>query len=109
MTEPIGDHDVANLTVHKTVSVIPQAVTPLTGATVSALGSLLLLTPAGTLATLTIAFPSAQNGQYFTILTTAIVTALTVTNATISGGSPTALAANTSYKYVYFNSVWYRN
>ena len=80
-----------------------------TGATVSATGSLLLLTPAGTLATLTVAFPSAQNGQYFTILSTQIVTALTVTNATISGGAPTALAANSATKYIFFSGTWYRN
>lgn len=108
-SEPLGEQTIVKLKVQSVLMVTPQVVTPIAADTVTANSSLLLLTPAGTLATLTIKFPPAQNGQYFTILTTAIVTALTVTNATISGGAPTALAANASYKYIFYNGTWYKN
>ena len=108
-SEPLGEQTIVNLKVTGVLAVTPQVVVPVAADTVTARSSLLLLTPAGTLATLTIKFPSAQNGQHFTVLSTAVVTALTVTNATISGGAPTALTANSANKFIFYNGTWYKN
>jgi hypothetical protein len=49
-----------------------------------------------------VAFPSApSDGQQLLIAPSQAVTTLTVTGATISGGSPAALAANTALRYVF--------
>jgi len=81
-----------------------QAATPVTGATVvmtdNATGGLLYLTPAGTLATLTINLPSnakSRIGQIERVFTTQAITALTL--GQVGGGAtivnaPTTLAAN---------------
>ena len=83
---------------------IVTAITPATGDTVTANATknreTIYLTPAGTLAALTLVFPSAANsriGQTLTVFSTQIVTALTVPAAglTIAGAAVTALAANT--------------
>lgn len=89
---------------------------PLTGTTItSAAGtSNLVLTPAGTIAALTVALPPAAtnvDGAIFTISTSQTVTALTVTagvgNSLIS--SPTTLTANNDVSFIWraSNTSWY--
>lgn len=95
-----------------------QQVTPLTGNTVAANSptTLLDLTPAGTLAALTVTFPAAPvDGQSFKIFTTQILTALTLQAAsgsgqTINGAVTTLGTANTGVEYFYDASAatWYR-
>ncbi len=93
-----------------------QLVVPTTGNTVSANGptQLLLLQPAGTLATLTVVMPSAPvDGQRFKVYSSQTLTALTVnpaTGQTINGTAITTLSAGTSFVYIYngSNSTWYR-
>lgn len=87
---------------------------PLTGATIAATTSLndvtLVLTPAGTIATLTVTMPATPfNGQRFLITSTQIVTALTLAGGTIVGAT-TALAVNTAVEYVYVlaTTSWYK-
>lgn len=90
--------------------------TPTTGTTVAALGptQLVQLTPAGTLATLTVTMPPTPvDGQRFRIFTTQTLTALTITagsGQTINGTAVTTLSANTAVSYIYngTNSTWYR-
>ena len=76
---------------------------PLTGATVTVgATSHLVLNPAGTLATLTIAFPAnPKNGQLFNVTSSQIVTALTVTGATFADAAPADLAVFTPLQYIY--------
>lgn len=96
---------------------------PLTGAsiTVTAQQRRLILEPAGTIATLTVVFPAASgllDNQLFGLCTTAIVTALTVTNGagTTVLNPPTALlvpvatGAGSCVEWVYrqANTSWYR-
>jgi hypothetical protein len=73
-------------------------------ATAGACTSVLQLTPAGTLATLTIKTPLYPvDGEVMQIFSTQIITALTMTasqSQTIDGGL-TALAANTGYAWLY--------
>lgn len=86
------------------------AYSPLTAAslTFNALGNdeELYLTPAGTIAALTITFPTdalSRIGQQIGFTSTQIVTALTLTlpgSVTIVGTSPTALAANSRYIFI---------
>lgn len=89
---------------------------PLTGVTLTTVAgtSKLVLTPAGTIAALTVALPPAvgnTEGATFTIGSSQVVTALTVTagagNTLIS--SPTTIAANGSVTFVWraSNSSWY--
>jgi hypothetical protein len=71
-----------------------QRVTPLTAATVTATTGVdalvLLIAPAGTIAALTVVFPTNPvDGQNFVIRCSQIVTTLTVTGTVV--GSPTAL------------------
>lgn len=69
-----------------------------------------IIEPAGTLATLTIASPSApRDGQRMNIVSTQILTAITLSVGTFAGGI-TTLAANGSASYVYVASQtkWYR-
>ena len=72
---------------------VTQYASPLTGTTVtiSAANTWLILTPAGTIAALTVALPTATDQQEVIITSSAIVTALTLTG-TVSGG-PTTLSA----------------
>lgn len=96
-------------------SASPLTGTTVTGSTVTGSSDLdVYLTPAGTLATLTMAFPSDANswiGQVLRVLTTQAVTALTVSGsgATIYGTAVTALTAGqvVSYKKLASN-VWFR-
>lgn len=89
---------------------------PLTGTTITTVAgtSKLVLTPAATIAALTVALPPAVgnvDGATFTIGSSQVVTALTVTagagNTLIS--SPAAMTANGSVTFVYraSNSSWY--
>lgn len=91
--------------------------TPLTGFAITVPNGTTIeqLTPAGTLATGAITFPSAPyNGQALTIYSSATVTAFTTTapsGQTITGGySAASFAAGTSATWVYqlSNTTWYR-
>jgi len=67
------------------------------------------LTPAGTLATLTIKLPPGPRpGQDVSILSTQVVTALTVQNSAgvAVAGAPTSLAINTEVLMRYTGTVW---
>jgi len=73
----------------------------------------LILEPAGTLATGTVTMPEAKtNGQTFSISSTQIITALTITpnSGQTVRGTITTLAANSFASWVYraANSTWYR-
>jgi UDP-3-O-[3-hydroxymyristoyl] glucosamine N-acyltransferase len=73
----------------------------------------LYLTPAGTLATLTVTLPTEANsaiGQQVEIGTTQIITALTINGATNILGNVTTLAANglVGFRKVAANT-WLRN
>jgi hypothetical protein len=78
-----------------------QPVTPTTGQTVAATSDnrdrMLTLTPAGTLAALTITFPTdaaSRIGQQLCITTSQAITALTATAGPTIGGFPSAASAN---------------
>jgi hypothetical protein len=91
------------------------AISPTAGGTVTALTDnantydTLYLTPAGTLATLTINLQaSPADGQYLTILSTQNVTALTFSvsgSLTLGGGLPSALTANVPVKMQCINTT----
>jgi hypothetical protein len=88
--------------------ITPQAAVPVAGATVIMSGPSLSLTPAGTLATLTIRLPSnPKPGMVATIISSTAVTALTLLTATGAAvtGAPTALVANTQVRMQYMGSV----
>ena len=89
-----------------------QAVAPATGNTVvvSAGTTALLLSPAGTLATLTITLPSSPvNGQALVIATSQALTALTVNGGTIVGTLTTlALGGFAYFVYDSATSKWFR-
>ncbi len=73
--------------------------TPTSGGTVTAPVNtgLIYLTPAGTLATLTVNLPALADGHSVTVFTTQIITALTVaapSGGTLTGATLTSLAAN---------------
>jgi hypothetical protein len=73
-----------------------QYATPVTGSTVTfnPFTGVLSLNPAGTLAALTIVFPSAPfDGEPLIIATTQTITALTITSAKALATTPTTLAA----------------
>ncbi len=84
---------------------------PTTGQTIvptSACG-LALVDPAGTLAALTVTFPSGPaEGQFFQVFTTQALTALTFTGGT-AVAAPSTLAANgsASFQYSTVTSKWY--
>lgn len=95
-------------------ALVSQYGVPLTGTTVTvATGNTwLILTPAGTLAALTIALPTNRTDkQEVLVNSTQILTALTVSGAgTTVVGAPTTLAANGFFKMRYdavLNS-WFR-
>jgi hypothetical protein len=78
--------------------IAPQAATPIAGAVISMSGPSLFLTPAGTLATLTVRLPAGPSaGDMASIVSTAAVTTLTMQTATggAVSGAPTALVVNT--------------
>ena len=90
-------------------SVAPTQLSPTAGNTVSMSVPSLYLTPAGTLATLTIRLPAnPKAGQTASIVSTAAVTALTMQTATggAVAGSPTALVANTRVTMQYIGGAW---
>ena len=85
---------------------------PITGATVaiSAPNTSLLIEPAGTLASLTVNFPSSPaDSDEIRFSSTQIVTALTLANGTIVGPI-VSLAVGSFAQYVYrsVNTSWYR-
>jgi hypothetical protein len=88
-----------------------QLVVPTSGNTVVATGGIdglvLQLAPAGTLATLAVAWPtSAVDGQSFTLKSSQAVTALTVIGSV--AGAPSALTAGYSRTFLWNNtaSAW---
>jgi hypothetical protein len=88
--------------------VAPVVNTPVAGATVAMTGNSLYLTPAGTLATLTIKLPpSPIAGQTVAIVSTAAVTTLTMQTAAggAVAGAPTALVANTEVRMRWVNAT----
>lgn len=97
-----------------------QYESPTAGATVQVTDAdddiFLLLTPSGTIATLTVKLPaspaSIRDGQEVKVFSTQIVTALTVNGNGASDvlGEPSALAANGYFtlRYDSQNSIWYR-
>jgi hypothetical protein len=95
-------------------ALVSQYGVPLTGTTVTvATGNTwLILTPAGTLAALTIALPTNRTDkQEVLVNSTQILTALTVSGAgTTVVGAPTTLAANGFFKMRYDGTLnaWYR-
>lgn len=92
---------------------VKQYTTPTTGSTVTVNGNgrvILFLNPAGTLATLTVSFPSIVSDQDSVVITTSqAITALTLNNATIIGAL-TSMAAGDCAEYTYFsdNLTWAR-
>lgn len=95
--------------------------TPLTGTTITTIADLdetLVLTPAGTLAELTIQLPSAANsqlGQIKRINSTAIVNTFTIAVAgggSVTGPALSAAAVNTPYAFqcvsIAGNGTWMR-
>jgi hypothetical protein len=85
----------------------PTVLTPVTGNTITMGYPSLYLTPAGTLATLTIKLPpNPRVNSTATIVSTTVVTALTMQTATggAVAGSPTALVANTAVLMRYLGS-----
>lgn len=95
---------------------IVQRFTPSTGATLTIVqtGSPIInivIVPAGTIAALTIPFPATPfDGQIVTISSRQIITAVTQTIGTVSGGI-TTLAANgfASFVYCASDTTWQRN
>lgn len=89
-----------------------QFAAPATGATVvvEAGDTWLLLTPAGTLATLTVTLPTATDGQIVRVTSSQILTALTVGGGSTVNGAPTAMAANGYFTMAYSATlnVWQR-
>jgi hypothetical protein len=97
-----------NRTFYADASIAPAVSTPIAGATVTMAAPSVYLTPAGTLATLTIRLPpNPLPGQNATIVSTAAVTALTMQTATggAVAGAPTALVANTEVRMRYISST----
>jgi hypothetical protein len=93
---------------------VQQFAVPLTGTTVTVTtgDSWLVITPAGTLAALTVALPTDRtDGETVLVNSTQILTSLTVSGAgtTVVGG-PTTLAANGFFemRYTATLNAWYR-
>ncbi len=88
-----------------TASEVKQYSTPLTAATVTVGQSddtWLILTPAGTLATLTVNLGATPADMQEVIVTSSqIITALTVTSTGSTVGQPTAMAANGFFRMKY--------
>ena len=98
---------------------IVSSSSPLTGVTVTAnasgLDESINLTPAGTIAALTVTFPTDANsriGQFIEVFSSQIITALTLTvpAGTLNGATLTAAAANVSYLFrkTATSNVWLR-
>ena len=96
-------------------SVTPYVPTTGFSKTITSYTSMLLINPAGTLATGTIVFPASTacvSGQKLTIATSQTITSLTMTagSGTTINGALTTLLANTSAKWIYntAGTRWYR-
>lgn len=107
-TTIVGLLTAANAATIAALGNIVSASTPVTTNTITArttkANETLYIAPSGTLAALTVAFPSDANsqiGQTLTVFSTQIITALTVSSAglTILGTALTALAATTAYRF----------
>lgn len=93
-----------------------QYAAPLTGTTVQVQNgsTWLILTPAGTLAALTLQMPvqsTVTDGQEVLVITTQTITTLTLTgNSAAIVGAPTTLAANGSFRLRYepVLKTWYK-
>jgi hypothetical protein len=103
----------ANLT-FTSAKPVQQFAAPTTGQTVTVTtgDAWLLITPAGTLATLTITLPSDRtDGEIVRVTSSQILTALTVGGAgTTVNGAPTAMTANGFFEMAYSATLnaWYR-
>ena len=90
-----------------------QYASPLTGTTVTVTGTddvWLVLTPAGTIATLTVALPDAPvNKQEVAVSASQTVTALTLSGGTVIGG-PTTMGAASPFRLRYEGvaGAWYK-
>jgi putative copper export protein len=90
-----------------------QYASPLTGATVAvtvAGNAWLILTPAGTIAALTVTLPqSPVDGDTLRVTSSQTITTLTLGGGTVSGG-PTTMGAATPFTLAYdgVNSLWRR-
>lgn len=93
---------------------VQQFAAPTTGQTVTITtgDTWLLLTPAGTLATLTVTLPTDRtDGEIVRVTSSQILTALTVDGAgTTVNGAPTAMAAEGFFTMAYSETLnaWYR-
>lgn len=85
---------------------------PTAGATVNmgnGQNSILLLDPAGTLATLTVVLPvNPSDGDRATISTSQILTALTITGTIVGTLTTLALSGFASFKYNQASAKWFR-
>lgn len=97
------------------VAVPAQYEVPLTGFEIESRSSVVILEPAGTLATGEVVLPDNPiDGQQFRIISTAVVTAFTLTagegDTVLAAVAPSTLAANTGLRFVYrlANRTWYR-
>lgn len=78
--------------------------------TVSATASILIITPAGTLATGTITFPTTEvEGKVLRISSTQIITSLTFVAGAgdTFSNAPTTITAGGSYGFIHIGTVWY--
>ena len=95
-------------------ALVAQYAVPLTGTTVTATAadSWLIITPAGTLAALTLVLPAVRTaGQQVLVNCSQIITALTVSGSgTTVIGAPTSLTANGFFRLRYdaITNAWYR-
>jgi len=85
---------------------------PLTGVTVDILDPTtnLIVNPAGTIAALTLTLPPASDGKKFTVSSSEIITALTLTpdgSDTIKN-NVTAMTAGQAFTFIARSGVWYR-
>lgn len=90
-----------------------QAASPTTGQTVQAEGNVgvLMLSPAGLLAALTVGFPQGPvDGQSFVVVSTQIVTVLSLTGGTVQGSVLSALGANVAFEWRFSSALskWVR-
>jgi hypothetical protein len=94
-------------------STLAAVYTPLTGTTVALLGGqeTAIISPAGTIAALTVTFNTIPHGRIVKLLFTQIVTALTIsvpTGYTLTGAALTAATVGTAPSWVLVGSVFYR-
>ena len=92
-----------------------QRFVPVTGGTVTILPTdsvtTVIIEPAGALATLTIAFPTGQEGAIINVVSTQILTAITQTTATgtiFSALTTLALGGTASYVWNTSQTKWYK-